>query len=124
MGYELHLTRAKEWYESDEAPIPLAEWLSYAATNPSLVERGCMSSDDTRVPLYAYVCHDGVEVSLTWHGGRISVKGVRDNAGALELVTVADDLRARLISDDGEHIRRSALHRLATLVRRTTTRSA
>ena len=59
-------------------------------------------SDVGRVPVFAYVCRDGVEVSLTWHDCRIRVKGVRDDAGASELVRVADDLQARLIGDDGE----------------------
>ena len=99
----LHITRAENWYDSDETPIQLADWLGYAASNPLLVERGWVEwSDVGRVPVFACVCRDGVETSLTWSDGRIRVKGVQNNIGALELAKVAEDLEANLIGDDGE----------------------
>jgi hypothetical protein len=103
VGYELHVTRAEQWYDSHQAPIELADWLGYAATNPLLVERGWVDWHDAgRVPVFAYVCRDGVEVSLTWHDDRIQIRGVQNNVGALELVKIADDLQASLIGDEGE----------------------
>lgn len=34
MGYDLHISRAEEYYDSDAHPIPLDEWLSYAEGTP------------------------------------------------------------------------------------------
>ena len=31
MGYDVHITRAREWHESDTTPITLDEWLAYVA---------------------------------------------------------------------------------------------
>jgi hypothetical protein len=31
MGYDVHITRAEDWTESESAPIGLDEWLRYVA---------------------------------------------------------------------------------------------
>ena len=36
MGYDLHITRAGEWSESETRPIPLAEWLAYVGQDDEL----------------------------------------------------------------------------------------
>ncbi len=103
VGYELHITRAEESYDSEEVPILLDEWLGYAASSPLLAERGWVQwTDIGRVPVFAYACGDGIEVSLTFDGAQINVKGVLDDLGALELAKIAEDLQANLIGDDGE----------------------
>lgn len=33
MGYDVHLTRAARWLESETAPIALDEWLEYVEAN-------------------------------------------------------------------------------------------
>lgn len=72
MGYELHITRAERRYESEEHPISLTEWQSYAAGHPALEEMGWVGWDDARVPVYGYTCTDGSVVSLTWGEGAIA----------------------------------------------------
>lgn len=67
MGYELHITRADFSWESEKTPIPLAEWLEFAGKSPALTECGWIDWDDLgRVPVYAFICADGAEVSLRW----------------------------------------------------------
>ena len=36
MGYDLHITRATDWTESDSAPIPLDEWVAYVRADPEM----------------------------------------------------------------------------------------
>ena len=103
MGYELHITRAEEWLDSDDAPILLDEWLRYAEGSPLLALGGWIEwSDLGRVPVFAYTCADGDKASLTWDGAQILVKGVRDDVGVLDLLKVAEHFHANLIGDDGE----------------------
>ena len=103
MGYELHITRAENSYDSEVAPILLAEWLGYAANSPLLAEREWIQwTDIGRVPVFAYARGDGAAISLALDGAQIRVKGVLDDVGELELVKIAEDLQANLIGDDGE----------------------
>ena len=36
MGYDVHITRAENWCESDAAPITLDEWSAYVADDPEM----------------------------------------------------------------------------------------
>ena len=36
MGYDVHITRAEHWTESDSTPIGLDEWLSYVGSDPEM----------------------------------------------------------------------------------------
>ncbi len=36
MGYELRITRAPHWTESETDPITLAEWLQYVASDSEM----------------------------------------------------------------------------------------
>lgn len=107
MGYELHITRAERWYESEDHPISEEEWESFARNDPSLVLDGTV---------YGHVCADGETVSLRWSGGEILVKGVRGRKAAAGLVRMAEALGARLLGDDGEVYERGLLSRLRRLL--------
>src|SRR4051794_35366569 len=103
MGYELHITRAEESYDSEEAPILLDEWLRYAEDSPLLALAGWIEwSDLGRVSVFAYACADEEKASLAWDGAQILVKGVRDEVSVLDLLKAAAHLQANLIGDDGE----------------------
>ena len=36
MGYDLHITRADDWTESETFPIGLEEWLDYVASDAEM----------------------------------------------------------------------------------------
>jgi len=36
MGYDLHITRASDWTESNSCPITLPEWLGYVEEDPEM----------------------------------------------------------------------------------------
>ncbi|MFI6331355.1 hypothetical protein ACIBBG_24000 [Micromonospora chersina] len=102
MGYELHISRAAEYYHSEEHPIALEEWLSYAENNPSLRVGGWLGRDEDRQPVYEHTCRDGTLVSLTWFEGAIEIKGQFGGDAYREFGSITEDLRANLQGDDGE----------------------
>ncbi|WP_433318358.1 hypothetical protein ACQP0U_11955 [Micromonospora sp. CA-269861] len=102
MGYEIHISRAEEYYESEGQPITLPEWQSYADGNPALSVGGWLGWDEDRQPIYEYTCADGSPVSLTWFEGAINIKGHFDGDPYREFGTFAEDLQANLQGDDGE----------------------
>lgn len=59
MGYELHISRAAEYYDSDRHPIALDEWLAYAESRPTLNVGGWLGWDEDRQPIYEQTCTDG-----------------------------------------------------------------
>lgn len=95
MGYELHITRADSWLDSEDHPISQEEWEAFARDEPSLFLDGTV---------YGHVCVDGATVSLDWRGGQIAIKGVRSTKAAVALVPFAKTLGARLQGDDGDDI--------------------
>ncbi|GGO08317.1 hypothetical protein [Micromonospora parathelypteridis] len=102
MGYELHITRAAEYYDSEEHPIALDEWFSYAENTPALTVGGWIWWGEDRHPFYVYTCADGSVVSMTWFEGAIDVKGHFGGDAYREFGSFAEDLRADLQGDDGE----------------------
>ncbi|KIR62761.1 hypothetical protein [Micromonospora haikouensis] len=102
MGYELHISRAEEYYDSEEHPIALVEWLTYAESNSALRVGGWLGWDEERQPIYEHVCTDGSLVSLTWFEGAIEIKGNFDGDPYREFGSIAEGLQANLQGDDGE----------------------
>jgi hypothetical protein len=103
MGYELHITRADEYYQIEDHPIGLAEWIAYARAHAALTEGGWLDGpDNDLIPVYAYTCADGAVVSLAWSEGAINIKGFTSQDCPRELLSVAADLQANLIGDEGE----------------------
>jgi hypothetical protein len=99
MGYDLHITRAELWFESDQRPISQAEWLA-------LVEHRI----DLR-PVGSDVVLDvpgGIELLLWWRDGQITVNKPYGRDETLyepitdALVRLASNVSARLQGDDGE----------------------
>ncbi|MEU5786135.1 hypothetical protein ABZ754_00210 [Micromonospora purpureochromogenes] len=102
VGYELHISRAEEYYDSAERPIALDEWLSYAESNSTLRVGGWLGWDEGRQPIYEYTCADGNVVSLTWFEGAIEIKGHFDGDAYREFGAVAENLQANLQGHHGE----------------------
>ncbi|NUS44620.1 MAG: hypothetical protein HOQ24_13155 [Mycobacteriaceae bacterium] len=98
MGYDLHITRASDWFDSLESPITRAEWTA-VAVELRLAVNG-QAGDD---PLYEVVASDGSVIPVQWIKGRVVAYGSPHSDGAARaLARLATRLNARLIGDDGE----------------------
>ncbi|NUT92663.1 MAG: hypothetical protein HOY78_11650 [Saccharothrix sp.] len=102
MGYDLHITRAEAWYDSEHAPIPQEEWERFARERPELTVDGWAysRSEVGCRPIFACTVGD-VVVSLLWNAGEVVVSGATTEA-ATGLRWVAEGMGARLVGDDGE----------------------
>jgi hypothetical protein len=102
MGYELHITRAADWTESEKHPISREEWDTVARRGPSLSD-----ADTVRWvgigdhPVFSITGSDGTEASLTWREGRVDVAGAHTAQLQRAIATMAQDLQGILVGDDG-----------------------
>jgi hypothetical protein len=113
MGYELHITRAPDWTESDSHPITLDEWLKYIATDPEMrldgfaeahVDGGVLRYENKGLAVWLAYSGHGVNGNMAWFDhrrGRIVVKSP-DQEIVGKMKKIALTLGARLIGDEGE----------------------
>lgn len=113
MGYDVHITRAEDWTESQSNPIRLEEWLGYIASDPEMRLDGFAEAqvdDDTlRVEgegLAVWVAYSGHETNgnMAWfdyHNGAVIVKGP-DEEILSKMKRIAEALHANVIGDEGE----------------------
>ncbi len=114
MGYDVHITRAADWTQSDEFPISLDEWLGYVARDPEMRLVGCaeaqIGEDILRVESeglsvwMAYSGH-GIGGNMAWfsHGyGMVYVKNP-DEEILGKMRQIARQLNANVIGDEGEY---------------------
>lgn len=112
MGYDVHITRADDWSESESNPITLDEWLTYIANDPGMrldnsaeVETpdGVLRYENEGLAVWtAYSAHD--QNGMAWFDyrrGQIIVKNP-DNEILAKMKQVAAALQAKIIGDDGE----------------------
>ena len=95
MGYDVHITRAEEWYDSAETPITLEEWVAYAESDPDL-QRNPENGEaffDLRV--------GADEAWLDWSDGDILTKNPTEPVIA-KMAQVATALGANVQGDEGE----------------------
>ena len=97
MSYDLHIHRAENFLDAQEAPIPADEWRTFAAGQPQLMPAGDPPLGDE--PLYTWGA-DGPTYML--YEGEISVTGCRDSHDIENARSIAVALGARLQGDDGE----------------------
>ncbi|PJN12357.1 hypothetical protein CG723_04710 [Streptomyces sp. CB01635] len=109
MGYELHMTRASDWLDSEERPISLRDWLEFAHNSAALRQEGHLDLHSVgRQPVFTWGSLDSVAVGLHWCEGRVILSGA--HAPGVDLVGLADlaaELSAKLIGDEGEQYPRS-----------------
>lgn len=108
MGYEIHITRASDWGESESSPITLDEWLAYVASDPEM-QRTDIATDGPEGHQYrneglaAWTAYSGhrVDGDIAWFdpfNGRIDV--VRpDEEIITKMKAVARALNARVVDD-------------------------
>ena len=115
MGYDLHITRNVEPSEDDfDGDIDAAEWQSYVESDPSLRPDGYAAARGPNGETLR-VKSDGITVwtdhptangehGLAWlqqRGGEICVKNP-DREFLAKMLSIAADLNAIVVGDDGE----------------------
>jgi hypothetical protein len=113
MGYELHITRAPHWTESEAYAITLDEWLAYVASDSEMrldnfaeaeVGGDVLRYDNDGLAVWLAYSGHSVGGNMAWfdyRGGRIVVKSPdREIVG--KLVRIAQALGAQVIGDEGE----------------------
>ncbi|TCP57575.1 hypothetical protein EV586_10216 [Tumebacillus sp. BK434] len=108
MSYDVHITRAAEFYESDNHPISLSEWQTIIQADPELEARTEITmttpSGDTLSmsggPGLAVWRFDGLDYYLIYRDSHISTRYSDDVIDKLK--ELAARLDARVIGDEGE----------------------
>jgi len=98
MGWEVHMTRADHWPDSDQRPITADEWLTAVAADPEL------RIDPTNGPYFAVwfgPCSYPDGGWFDWADGCVSTKHP-DRAILGKLLQLAAKLGAVVQGDDGE----------------------
>lgn len=99
VGYDLHLTRADDWPDSELTPVGLDEWVVAARASDALVE--LESEYPPGVPGFLLGDDPVSSPALYWADGEVVVRG-SDQAHVSSLVALATAIGARVVGDDGE----------------------
>lgn len=115
MGYDVHITRAADWTNSESNPITLDEWLAYIESDPELrldgfAEASTPAGDQIRYENPGLAVwtqwpghdQDGNQAWFDHSGGRIVVKSP-DNAILAKMCAIAKKMGARVQGDEGEY---------------------
>lgn len=113
LGYDVHITRAQHWTESELNPIHIEEWLSYIASDPEMrldnsaeatAEGDLLRYDNDGLAVWIAFSGHGIDGNMAWFDyrqGAIVVKNPEEEIlGKMKIM--ADALQANLIGDDGE----------------------
>jgi hypothetical protein len=114
MGYEVHITRAEEWSESEANPITFEEWRAYIKSDPEMrldgfaeartQDGGVIRIESEGLSVWTAWPGDQSEGNLAWmdhRNGRIAVKSP-DAAILKKMCSIAEKLGARVQGDEGE----------------------
>jgi hypothetical protein len=113
MGYDVHLTRAGNWTESESVPITLDEWRQYVAGDAEMrmdnsaeaeTDAGTLRYENEGLAVWtAYSGHDpkGNMAWFDYFKGRIDVKNPDDEI-LEKMKQIAGALQAKVVGDDGE----------------------
>ena len=114
MGYDVHITRADQWVDSEKTPITLEEWLAYVEADPEMrhdgfAEATTTEGDTLRIEadgLSVWTAYSGHEVDgnmawFSWADGDICVKNP-DEEIRRKMYVIAQKLSARVQGDEGE----------------------
>ena len=97
MGYDLHITRAEMWTETEGNEIPVEEWLTYVEGDTELVP-------DPPNGAYSVIWKDengGSASWFDWYDGNIYTTNP-DRVALGKMLTIAEALKARVQGDNGE----------------------
>jgi len=99
MGYDVHITRAEQWSENEDAVISLEEWERCVEEDPELIP-----DPDNGMPMAVWTAHpNGAKAWpwLSWQDGNITSKNP-DDALLEKMLSIAASLDAKVQGDDGE----------------------
>ncbi|WP_147339413.1 hypothetical protein [Actinomadura spongiicola] len=105
VGYDFHITRANSWFDSEQYPITLEEWESFARGNQSLeleLDSSITFTNFGTLNIYALKCDPSRDVTLSWYDFRIEVTGIQDIEAIRACVILAEALQANFLGDEGE----------------------
>ena len=88
MGYDVHITRAENWFDSGDHPISLDEWTSYVASDPEMT----MPADNLA---------QWRDCPFLYEDGAITVKYPEVEV-RIKMAVIAKALSAKVQGDDGE----------------------
>lgn len=114
MGYDVHITRAEHWVDSEEFPITLDEWIAYVEQDSEMRLDNFAEATTTEGELIRYenrglavwIAYSGHEVggNMGWFDywrGEIVVKNPDDEI-LIKMKQIARRLNARVVGDEGE----------------------
>jgi hypothetical protein len=99
MGYDLHLTRAENWFDSEQRPIAADEWLSVVEQDPDLTIDPRGNGPYCALWLQHWV--EGDHPWFNWRKGCIYTKNP-DRMTLGKMLEIARRLGARVQGDEGE----------------------
>jgi hypothetical protein len=113
MSYEVRITRAEHWSESEKAPITLAEWMAYVAQDPEMrldgfaeceVEGSTLRVESDGLAVWTRYSGNGVGGNMAWfdhHKGQVVVASP-DHEILEKMRQIARYFKARVMGDEGE----------------------
>ena len=115
MGYDVHITRAKDWLNAKKKPISLGSWLDYVKDDADMQLEAVAIGRVNGVPAIQYR-NEGLAVWLGFSGhdpngnkawfdyrdGRIVVKNPSEEILG-KMKEIAAYFKAFVVGDDGEH---------------------
>lgn len=114
MGYDVRLTRASDWFESESDPIHLEEWQAYVDSDPefrmdNFAEATTSAGETIRydnegLAVWTAYSGHGEDGNMAWFDyreGRIVVKNPDDEILA-KMKQIAKFFQARVVGDEGE----------------------
>jgi hypothetical protein len=106
VGYDIYITRADEWYESEASPIGVEECVAVIKQDPDLRLAGDSAFDSGLY--FEWTGHPHCIESFELSGGMISIKNP-DNPTLAKMLDLAERLQAKVVGDDGESYDRQSL---------------
>ncbi len=113
MGYDVHITRADNWFDSASQPITLSEWLDYVAGDPEMrldnaaeaqgPDGQTLRYENQGLAVWTAYSGHGVGGNMAWfdyRDGRVVVKNP-DEEILRKMCRVAAQLGARVQGDEG-----------------------
>ena len=113
MGYDVHITRAEHWIESESNPITLDEWLTYVASDPEMrldnfaeaeVNGEILRVENDGLTVWTAYTGHGLNGNMAWfdhRDGSVVVKNPDDEILS-KMRHIAEVFRANVIGDEGE----------------------
>jgi hypothetical protein len=98
MGYELRITRRPEWFQGEQWPIGLDEWLRIVEQDPDLV---LQESGLPGYVVWTAWSQGGLHPPM-WHSEGCVVSSAAETQVVCKMHQIAERLGGRVVGDDGE----------------------